>query len=68
MHIVCFSGITCEQRKLVDEVELFSGLTYSPNNIVKENGTLVLRSSNVKNGEVVLSGEIPARYIQEYRE
>ena len=42
-----------EQRKLVDEVELFSGLTYSPNNIVKENGTLVLRSSNVKNGEVV---------------
>jgi len=46
-------AVTWEQRKLVDEVELFSGLTYSPNNIVKENGTLVLRSSNVKNGEVV---------------
>ena len=50
-----FKGFTdaWEQRKLVDEVELFSGLTYSPNNVVKENGTLVLRSSNVKNGEVV---------------
>lgn len=42
-----------EQCKLTDEVELFSGLTYSPNNIVKDNGTFVLRSSNVKNGEVV---------------
>ncbi|PTQ83945.1 type I restriction enzyme S subunit [Trichococcus patagoniensis] len=42
-----------EQHKLTDEVELFSGLTYSPNNIVKGNGTLVLRSSNVKNGEVI---------------
>ena len=52
---VRFEGFTdaWEQRKLVDEVELFGGLTYSPNNIVKENGTLVLRSSNVKNGEVV---------------
>jgi len=50
-----FSGFTedWEQRKLTDAVTLFSGLTYSPNNIVKENGTLVLRSSNVKNGEVV---------------
>ena len=42
-----------EQRELTGEVELYSGLTYSPNDIVKENGTLVLRSSNVKNGEVI---------------
>ncbi|MBU5317599.1 restriction endonuclease subunit S [Clostridium bornimense] len=42
-----------EQRKLTEEVELYSGLTYSPNDVVKEGGTLVLRSSNVKNGEVV---------------
>ncbi len=42
-----------ECSKLTDEVELFSGLTYSPNNIVRDNGTFVLRSSNVKNGEVV---------------
>ncbi|ABR47785.1 restriction modification system DNA specificity domain [Alkaliphilus metalliredigens QYMF] len=50
-----FKGFTdaWEQRKLTDEVELFSGLTYSPNDIVKDNGTFVLRSSNVKNGEVV---------------
>ena len=46
-------NIPWEQCKLTDEVELFSGLTYSPNNIVKDNGTFVLRSSNVKNGEVV---------------
>jgi len=42
-----------ELRKLVDEVELFSGLTYSPNDVVRGNGTLVLRSSNVKNGEII---------------
>ena len=49
---------TWEQRKLVDEAELFSGLTYSPNNVVKENGTLVLRSSNVKNGEIVSADNV----------
>ena len=50
-----FKGFTddWETLKLTDEVELFSGLTYSPNNVVKDNGTFVLRSSNVKNGEVV---------------
>ncbi|MEA5084869.1 MAG: restriction endonuclease subunit S [Lachnospiraceae bacterium] len=42
-----------EQRKLTYEVELFSGLTYSPNDVIKEGGTLVLRSSNVKNGEII---------------
>lgn len=29
-----------------------NGLTYSPDNIVTENGTLVLRSSNIKNGQL----------------
>lgn len=50
-----FPGFTdaWEQRELGGEVEFFSGLTYSPSNVVLENGTLVLRSSNVKNGEIV---------------
>lgn len=49
-----FKGFTdpWEQRKLTEFVESFSGLTYTPND-VQENGTLVLRSSNVSNGEVV---------------
>ncbi|MGO1059497.1 restriction endonuclease subunit S [Planococcus sp. FY231025] len=46
-----FSG-EWEHRKFDDEIELFSGLTYSPKD-VKDKGTLVLRSSNVKNGEIV---------------
>ncbi|RXI44638.1 restriction endonuclease subunit S [Clostridium tetani] len=41
-----------EQRKLDKEVEFYSGLTYSPKD-VSDKGTLVLRSSNVKNGEIV---------------
>ena len=49
-----FKGFTdpWEQRKLTEFVGFFSGLTYTPND-VQENGTLVLRSSNVSNGEVV---------------
>lgn len=42
---------TWEQRKLTEFVEFFNGQTYSPSN-VQENGTLVLRSSNVQNGEI----------------
>lgn len=51
---VRFAGFTdpWEQRKLTEFVEFFSGLTYTPND-VQENGTLVLRSSNVSNGEIV---------------
>ena len=41
-----------EQRKLTELAEFFSGLTYTPND-VQDNGTLVLRSSNVSNGEIV---------------
>jgi type I restriction enzyme S subunit len=37
---------------LTDIVEFFTGLTYTPND-VKDSGTLVLRSSNVSNGEIV---------------
>ena len=49
-----FAGFTgdWEQRKLDEFVSFFSGLTYSPKDI-RAMGTLVLRSSNVKDGEVV---------------
>ena len=49
-----FSGFTddWEQRKLPEFVSFFNGLTYTPDD-VQETGTLVLRSSNVKNGEIV---------------
>lgn len=49
-----------EQRKLTEFVEFFSGLTYTPNN-VRENGTLVLRSSNVSNGEIVDANNVYVR-------
>lgn len=42
-----------EEKFLGNEVEFYSGLTYSPEDIVTKNGTLVLRSSNVKNGEII---------------
>ncbi len=41
-----------KQRKLPEFVSFFNGLTYTPDD-VQETGTLVLRSSNVKNGEIV---------------
>lgn len=41
-----------KKRKLEDVVEFYSGLTYSPTNVVDSGGTLVLRSSNVKDGEI----------------
>ena len=49
-----FPGFTgaWEQRRLGDLVTFYSGLTYSPKD-VRDSGTLVLRSSNVKNGEIV---------------
>ena len=49
-----FKGFTdpWEQRKLDEIVSFFNGLTYSPKDI-RSTGTLVLRSSNVKDGEVV---------------
>jgi type I restriction enzyme S subunit len=47
-----------EQRKLGEEVEFYSGLTYKPEDVVDKNGTFVLRSSNVKNGEVVNADDV----------
>lgn len=47
-----------EEKELGNEVDFFSGLTYSPSNIVKVDGTLVLRSSNVKNGEIVYDDNV----------
>lgn len=54
-----FRGFTdnWELHKLGDKVEFYSGLTYSPDNIV-ESGTLVLRSSNVRNGEIVAADNV----------
>ena len=46
-----------ELRKLSEFVSFYNGLTYSPND-VNENGTLVLRSSNVKDGEVVVADNV----------
>ena len=43
--------VSWEQRKLKDFVDFFNGQTYSPSD-VQEHGTLVLRSSNVQNGEI----------------
>lgn len=49
-----FDGFTYdwEQRKFPEFVSFFNGLTYRPDD-VEETGTLVLRSSNVKDGEIV---------------
>ena len=38
-----------EEKKLGDVGENIIGLTYSPNNVVNDNGIIVLRSSNIKN-------------------
>lgn len=51
-----FSG-DWEEKKLEDIVEFFSGLTYSPNDI-QENGTLVLRSSNVHNNQIITEDNV----------
>lgn len=49
-----FKGFTgdWEEEELQNQVDFFTGLTYSPNNVTK-NGTFVIRSSNVKNGHIV---------------
>lgn len=51
-----FSG-DWEIDYLSDRVEFYSGLTYSPDNVNK-NGTLVLRSSNVQDGEIYLKDNV----------
>ncbi len=57
-----FDGFTdaWEQRKLTEFVDFFPGLTYTPS-AVQKNGTLVLRSSNVSNGEIVDADNVYVR-------
>jgi type I restriction enzyme S subunit len=57
---VRFKGFTEDwvEKLLADEVDFFTGLTYSPSNVVKIGGTLVLRSSNVKNSQIVLTDNV----------
>lgn len=52
-----FSG-EWEESGLGDKVEFFTGLTYSPKDVLKDRGTLVLRSSNVKNGRIVVTDNV----------
>ncbi|MDT2826428.1 restriction endonuclease subunit S [Vagococcus lutrae] len=47
-----------QNKDLGDMVNFYSGLTYSPSNIVEEPGTLVIRSSNVKNSEIVSADNV----------
>jgi len=47
-----------EEGELENEVDLYSGLTYSPTNVTEKGGTFVLRSSNVKNGEIVYGDNV----------
>ena len=51
-YFLKINAFVWEQRKLPEFVSFFNGLTYTPDD-VEETGTLVLRSSNVKNGEIV---------------
>lgn len=65
-----FKGFTetWEQRKLFDFTFFYNGLTYTPDD-VRENGTLVLRSSNVKHSEIVLNDNVyvdPIKVNSEY--
>lgn len=55
-----FKGFTddWEQRKLEEEVNFYSGLTYSPDDVMDGKGTFVLRSSNVKNGEIARADDV----------
>jgi type I restriction enzyme S subunit len=43
-----------KRKHFCDGVNLFGGLTYSPKDISNERATLVLRSSNVQDGKIIL--------------
>ncbi len=47
-----------EAVKLCDIGSNFIGLTYSPRNVVANDGVLVFRSSNIKNGSVVYNDNV----------
>lgn len=57
---VRFAGFTEDwvQNFLETEVDFFSGLTYSPLDVQKKKGTFVIRSSNVKNSELVKADDV----------
>ena len=57
--VLRFKGFTndWEQRKLKNLVDFYSGLTYHPENI-REKGTFVIRSSNIKDGQLVTGDNI----------
>lgn len=40
-------------KKLENFIQFFSGLTYSPDDVLNSGGTLVLRSSNIQSGSIV---------------
>ena len=40
-------------QKLENFIQFFSGLTYSPDDVLNSGGTLVLRSSNIQSGSIV---------------
>lgn len=46
------------KKELDDEVDFYSGLTYSPKDVQKESGTFVIRSSNVKNNQLVEADDV----------
>ena len=52
---VRFAGFTEDwvEKDFSNEVDFFSGLTYSPIDIVKDDGTFVIRSSNIQDGKFV---------------
>lgn len=52
-----FSG-AWKKKLLDDEVEFFSGLTYSPDDLTNKNGTLVLRSSNVQDNQICMDDNV----------
>lgn len=57
-----FKGFKGEwvETPLLDVVTLYNGLTYTPNDI-RDHGTLVLRSSNVQEGEISLFDNVYVR-------
>ncbi|MDM8278571.1 restriction endonuclease subunit S [Ligilactobacillus aviarius] len=57
--ILRFKGFTdaWEQRKLQNQVQFFSGLTYSPSD-VKDVGTFVIRSSNIKDNTLISADNV----------
>ncbi|MCU0105107.1 restriction endonuclease subunit S [Acholeplasma vituli] len=58
-----FKGFTdtWEQCEFGDLVDFYTGLTYSPLDITDEHGTLVLRSSNVQEGQITFNDNV---YVQ----